>query len=170
MHPTPILHSYIMSQASEVYTRLLLSNHLGFPLWNPAPDDNLVSDYREKGVSIGDVGLITSDGKFDFLFNICLPSDHPVNQQYGVPKDFEVLSQAIQITKDPMHYPLGASFANSSRKNEAVETSVTLEDNPYVIFNIFMACANLKVASAIFLSELVQDLTSSFPLRKELFL
>jgi hypothetical protein len=40
-----------------------------------------------KGVSIGDVGLITPDGAFDYLFNICLPSDDPVNIN-RVPENF----------------------------------------------------------------------------------
>ena len=47
----------------------------------------LPSLYRRRGVSIGDVGIITSSGGFSFLFNICQPHDHPVNL-WGVPDGF----------------------------------------------------------------------------------
>ena len=59
--------------------RLLLPRRLGFPLWMPQPHRNLPSEYRRNGVSIGDVGIVTSGGIFDFLFNICLPSNHCIN-------------------------------------------------------------------------------------------
>jgi hypothetical protein len=45
-------------------------------------------EYQRTGILIGDVGIITSRGTFDFLFNICLPVDHPVNSN-GVPEQFE---------------------------------------------------------------------------------
>jgi hypothetical protein len=119
-----------MSQASEVYARLLLPKRLGFPLWNPAPDDNLVAEYREKGVNIGDVGLITSDGEFDFLFNICVPPDHAINQ-YGVPANFEDVSGSIQVSKNTRHHPPGTNIASNSKEDKAIDTSVAIQDNPY---------------------------------------
>jgi len=39
----------------------------------------LSRSYRRQGVSIGDVGIFTSDGGFDFLFNVCLPAGHSSN-------------------------------------------------------------------------------------------
>ena len=39
----------------------------------------LSRSYQRRGVSIGDVGIFTSDGGFDFLFNVCLPAGHPNN-------------------------------------------------------------------------------------------
>ena len=53
----------------------------GFPLWIPQPDETLPRSYQQQGVSIGDVGIFTPDGGFDFLFNICLPAGHPSNPE-----------------------------------------------------------------------------------------
>ena len=57
---------------------MYLKKH-GFPLWIPQPNMRLSRSYRRQGVSIGDVGIFTSDGGFDFLFNVCLPAGHPNN-------------------------------------------------------------------------------------------
>lgn len=75
---------------SDVYARLLLPKRLGFPLWIPQPHRNLPSEYRRNGVNIGDVGIVTSGGVFDFLFNVCLPSHHRINGG-RVPNDFRPL-------------------------------------------------------------------------------
>jgi len=45
-------------------------------------------EYRQTGVSIGDVCIIDiAHGRFDFLFNIFLDSGHPI-QRGGVPEGF----------------------------------------------------------------------------------
>ncbi|KIM73789.1 hypothetical protein PILCRDRAFT_92868, partial [Piloderma croceum F 1598] len=54
---------------SEAY-RILLLEKLGYPLWYPDLDENLPATYREHGVRIGDVGIITKAGRFDFIFNV----------------------------------------------------------------------------------------------------
>jgi hypothetical protein len=75
---------------AEVYVRHLLPKKCGFPLWVPKPHPNLPEEYRRKGVDIGDVGIVTSNGVFDFLFNICLPANDPINDNL-VPPDFTPL-------------------------------------------------------------------------------
>ena len=49
----------------------------GFPLWIPQPNMTLRRSYQRQGVSIGDVGIFTSDGGFDFLFNVCSSAGDP---------------------------------------------------------------------------------------------
>ncbi|KAF8629748.1 hypothetical protein AX15_003289 [Amanita polypyramis BW_CC] len=68
-----------VTSLAERYSRLMLGSGLGYPLYLPEPDGGLPLQYREVGVRVGDVGRITPDGAFDFLFNICLKADHPAN-------------------------------------------------------------------------------------------
>ncbi len=58
-------------RAHAIYTKLLLRRGHGYPLWIPESDYNLPDAYRDKGVSVGDLGILTDDGGFDFLFNVC---------------------------------------------------------------------------------------------------
>jgi hypothetical protein len=76
------------SVASNLYARRLLSEGHGYPLWIPEPNDFLPPEYQELGTRIGDVGLVTSDGAFDYLFNVCRPASHPINLG-RTPDDFE---------------------------------------------------------------------------------
>ncbi|KAI0370551.1 hypothetical protein BV20DRAFT_1073972 [Pilatotrama ljubarskyi] len=71
-----------MSSLRDVYSKLLFRRGQGYPLWEPEPT-------RAGEVLIGDVGHIYQ-GAFYRLFNATLPADHPVNQPYGVPDEFEV--------------------------------------------------------------------------------
>ncbi len=49
------------------------------PLWTPEPNANLPEVNRSEGIRIGDVGIVTLHGSFDFLFNILYSFDqvHP---------------------------------------------------------------------------------------------
>src|SRR6266481_1420400 len=62
--------------AADIYAKCLLPLKEGYPLYCPElPDRRNVAAYyeayRSQGIGIGDVGIITPDGDFDFLFNIC---------------------------------------------------------------------------------------------------
>ncbi|KAE9404218.1 hypothetical protein BT96DRAFT_916987 [Gymnopus androsaceus JB14] len=72
---------------SEIYARLLLPRKKGYPLWKPKADERLPEEYRRMGVRIGDIGILNDSGGFDYLFNACLPADHPLNAG-RVPHDF----------------------------------------------------------------------------------
>ncbi|THV01829.1 hypothetical protein K435DRAFT_654536, partial [Dendrothele bispora CBS 962.96] len=61
----------------------------GYPLWTPELNGKTPSEYREDGIKVGDVGFITQDGGFEFLFNITLPKGHKIHQEWrGVPENF----------------------------------------------------------------------------------
>ncbi|KAK1224259.1 hypothetical protein PQX77_012837 [Marasmius sp. AFHP31] len=80
-----------MSLDSHIYTRALYSRGHGCALWVPEPNDEMPPNYLSTGTQIGDVGLLGPDGRFDYLFNVCLPEDDPINQYNGVPPGFEPL-------------------------------------------------------------------------------
>ena len=65
--------------SNSIYERHMYLKKRGFPLWIPQSNLRLSCSYRRRGVSIGDVGIFTAGGGFDFLFNICLPAGHPSN-------------------------------------------------------------------------------------------
>ncbi|THU79579.1 hypothetical protein K435DRAFT_768655 [Dendrothele bispora CBS 962.96] len=75
---------------AEVYASLLLLRQHGYPLWKPNPYESLPEIYRVTGTRLGDVGRITQDGHFHFLFNALAPADDPINMK-GVPDYFEPL-------------------------------------------------------------------------------
>ncbi|KAJ7840338.1 hypothetical protein B0H13DRAFT_1649748 [Mycena leptocephala] len=73
---------------SELYSRVLLSKGYGYPLFRPAPCDDLPELSRKTGTQIGDIGVVTDDGSFDPIFNILCASNDRVNR-FGVPPGFE---------------------------------------------------------------------------------
>ncbi|TFK38861.1 hypothetical protein BDQ12DRAFT_735106 [Crucibulum laeve] len=85
-HP-PIATAF--NSSCKIYVDHMLRHRHGFPLWLPQPDLLLPLEYREEGINIGDVGIITPDGGFDFLFNFWLPRTHPV-QPLNLPEDFDL--------------------------------------------------------------------------------
>jgi hypothetical protein len=94
-----------MAPASQVYSRLLLPYAHGVPLWKPEPDSDLPPEYLETGILVGDVGILTPEGGFDYLFNICYPANHPVNNR-GVPEEFIPIERSsLNIPTYPHHNP-----------------------------------------------------------------
>ncbi|KAJ7591463.1 hypothetical protein C8J56DRAFT_935637 [Mycena floridula] len=88
--------------ASQLYARLFLPHRHGYPVWIHEPDLQLSEEYRLVGQRIGDVGIITSDGGFDFLFNICHPRTHPINCRGG-PDNFESIDSLEVREISPFH-------------------------------------------------------------------
>ncbi|KAJ7277550.1 hypothetical protein C8J57DRAFT_1028278, partial [Mycena rebaudengoi] len=72
----------------RLYTHLLLPEGHGYPLFHPQPYDDPPEEARRIGTEIGDVGVVTSDGSFDVIFNICRAADDSINR-FGVPEGFE---------------------------------------------------------------------------------
>lgn len=74
-------------RGGSIFYRSLITMRRGLPIWSPALDHELPISYRRKGISIGDVGLITERGSFGYLFNITLSIEHPDNPR-ELPLDF----------------------------------------------------------------------------------
>ncbi|KAF9001524.1 hypothetical protein BDQ17DRAFT_1244342, partial [Cyathus striatus] len=77
----------------KIYAEKMFPLNYGFPLWFPQPNRYLPLEYRRKGISVGDVGIITHNGSFDFLFNISLPAEHPINPN-DLPDDFVYIPES----------------------------------------------------------------------------
>ncbi|KAK0210016.1 hypothetical protein DFS33DRAFT_250740 [Desarmillaria ectypa] len=110
--------------AHVLYTKLLLSRGHGYPLWIPEPDYSLCSAYVERGICVGDVGIIRDDGGFDFIFNAFLEADDPVHEG-GVPPNFSPLriESRNPVRTIYCQHPRGSSV----RSSHVSVKSVTLE-------------------------------------------
>ena len=118
---------------SDVYARQLLPKQYGYPLFIPEPYDNLPGEYRERGTSIGDVGIIMPNGSFSYVFNVCAPADDPINC-YGVPEGFEQVYLApgdISLLKNMHKRPSDVFSASVRRASVTVEGAI--QENEYVL-------------------------------------
>ncbi|KAE9388140.1 hypothetical protein BT96DRAFT_836725 [Gymnopus androsaceus JB14] len=80
----------------------------GYPLWRPKDHDPRLPDiYKQDGIHIGDVGILDEFGGFDYLFNVCHPADHPLNEG-RVPENFKLLEIDYTDTKEfPQEFKAG---------------------------------------------------------------
>ena len=104
------------SPSHVIYAEHLSTKGRGYPLWLPDPSLNLPPEYRAQGVSVGDVGIIKASGEFDFLFNINLPANHPINSD--CPNDFQPLDPPLR-PRDisvALMFNAGSFLASSSIK------------------------------------------------------
>lgn len=85
-----------MGTVSTVYAEQLLTLGHGFPLWFPEPSEQC------DDVRVGDVGYIW-DRSFIQLFNVMLPSSHPVNKG-GVPRDFKPMQHTPEDIRRRENY------------------------------------------------------------------
>ncbi|THU76443.1 hypothetical protein K435DRAFT_787202 [Dendrothele bispora CBS 962.96] len=93
--------------AQEIYASLLLHHGHGYPLWIPEPNSALPSANYAEGIRIGDVGILTPNGGFDYLFNVFLPEDDDINRWRGVPEGFcplEFRRSLVYVTEN-QHRP-----------------------------------------------------------------
>jgi hypothetical protein len=124
-------HSAGSPAANQTYAQLLLTKKLGYPLWYPDLSINLRDAYMAQGVSIGDVGMITPDGSFDFLFNICSPADDPVNGN-DVPLGFAQVSvQPREKDTFPNMYGPGTVILSTSVEKTSIALQGLSQNNPY---------------------------------------
>lgn len=118
--------------ASQVYARQLLSQKLGYPLFIPEPSANLPAQFRRRGVSIGDVGIIMPNGSFNYVFSVCAAADDPVNY-LGVPQGFQRIGlDPNLILQWPDMHKKGSELMSASMKKEDIDASGGLKENEYV--------------------------------------
>lgn len=68
----------------------------------PTPLGGLPAAYRKKGIRVGDVGMMTAKGAFDFVLNACQhddQSDAGINPAV-VPDGFELLKPLIRTSDE----------------------------------------------------------------------
>ncbi|KAJ6512774.1 hypothetical protein C8R45DRAFT_327059, partial [Mycena sanguinolenta] len=113
---------------SETYCSQLLCEGRGFPLFVPEPQPNLPTEWRTRGVAIGDVGGITQAGSFDFFFNIYLPATDPINA--NVPEDFVPLPPYDPIEVSSLDYGPDTYVCSRTVTRTDIEVDGTFQDLP----------------------------------------
>ncbi|KAJ7067268.1 hypothetical protein C8F01DRAFT_1120809 [Mycena amicta] len=86
------------------YFQALMHQGRGCPIFKPGPQPRLPDEYRKTGISIGDVGRLTPEGEFDFLFNIYRPREHAIHV-HGVPENFEPLQRGVRSDSEAEYDP-----------------------------------------------------------------
>ena len=81
--------------------------------------------YRAQGVRVGDVGIFTENGGFDFLFNICVPRDDPINPR-NLPENFTTISPPVDQTdiRKFAEFSPGSYLASSSVAESRTDESM----------------------------------------------
>ncbi|PBK90432.1 hypothetical protein ARMGADRAFT_934308 [Armillaria gallica] len=100
-------------RAQAIYIPLMLGLGHGFPLWFPDMDSNLPAAYRVAGTRVGDLGYITDDGGFAYLFNVCASANDAINEG-RVPPNFQPLV---------LPYPSVRTWQETHPKPSALTTS-----------------------------------------------
>ena len=113
---------------ARIYLSLMLQHAHGYPLYRPEPKRNLPMAYRRKGIRIGDVGTVSSDGAFNFLFNVNGSIASEVNPAM-LPDDFETLSH-IEVSSDEYLQPRNQLLSDhvEQTKDQSVNHSLLFYD------------------------------------------
>jgi hypothetical protein len=77
----------------------MLTHRAGYPLYIPTPLKGLPESHRENGIRVGDVGVITANGAFHFLFNACQHRSQSDAETDSPIDNFEILKPKI-VTYD----------------------------------------------------------------------
>ncbi|KAF5319360.1 hypothetical protein D9619_008671 [Psilocybe cf. subviscida] len=116
-------------ESPDVYVNCLLTTTRGYPLWIPSPNMSLPTLNRKLGVSIGDVGVLTPEGGFSFLFNIFHDADHPINAAVRLPGAFVPFTPAVTQgdTERFVEWNAGSFLADESiiRVDDGTDRSIT---------------------------------------------
>lgn len=136
-----------MQKNSDIYYRHLAVKGRGSPLWLPAINRRLPVEYRRSGTRIGDVGLLTVSGSFDFLFNILLPADHPIHagrvpdmfSPLDPPLDLEDIEEREQFAEDS--YLASATVEKMQQDGQERSPYVCILPVAVYMFTLYMCTA-----------------------------
>ena len=111
---------------SQTYARSLLPLQHGFGMYKPEgrysrPQEPL----QGKNALLGDVGQMNEDGTFDFLFNIFLPSNHPI-QKKNQHRIFDPISPSLSANEasfKPIYFPPGTVLSSEGIKVSSKSTT-----------------------------------------------
>ncbi|KIM44602.1 hypothetical protein M413DRAFT_442566 [Hebeloma cylindrosporum] len=102
------------SNPDKIFASALFASGHGYALFYPETMLQLDDDFRKtRGITIGDVGVLTPRNQFTFAFNMFLPADHPYNKG-NTPESFLPLSplQESEICTTPDYFPPGYVIAS----------------------------------------------------------
>ena len=106
------------SNADKIFASSLFASGHGYALFYPETMLELDDDFRNtRGISIGDVGVLSPGNQFIFAFNIFLPADHPYNKG-NAPESFVPLDplQDSEICTTTDYFPRGYVIASKGVK------------------------------------------------------
>ena len=94
--------------AAESYPRSMLSLGHGYPILNVVGNRNSSDLHLKRAPSLGDVGLLSSDGDFTFTFNIFTPPNDPIHVN-ETPPGFMPMKYPDQteVSRIPNQFPPG---------------------------------------------------------------
>ncbi|KAJ7919662.1 hypothetical protein B0H13DRAFT_233085, partial [Mycena leptocephala] len=114
---------------SARYSRLLHPKGQGCPLFHPQPFDDLPPTLRQTGTRIGDVGIVTSNGAFDPIFNIL---DRAEDNRSGVPQGFEqVRLRHDAIAEQRLCHLPGSDISSTTIEKRRLGVDVGFENNVF---------------------------------------
>ena len=115
--------------------------------------------YRAQGVRLGDVGIFTENGGFDFLFNVCVPKDDPINPT-KLPENFIPISPPV----DPTHIRKFAEFSPGSYlASSSVAESRTAESSYVLVYSNFLNLLVNVLSGLIFESSASEGAILTMP-------
>ncbi|KAJ7865775.1 hypothetical protein B0H13DRAFT_1636935, partial [Mycena leptocephala] len=133
-----------MSDA-RLYSRLILPKGHGYPLSRPQPFDDLPLDSRRGGIQTGDVGVVTSSGSFDVIFNICCPANDPANR-FGIPKGFEQLNLGPEdVAPQELYHRPGSDVSNAKMSKRRLDVDASVDSNVSVLCFYFQGASRRDV-------------------------
>ncbi|KAL0576014.1 hypothetical protein V5O48_005959 [Marasmius crinis-equi] len=120
--------------APYTYSKVFYPLGRGCALFVPEPNEELSPQYQANGIQIGDVGILRASGSFDFIFNVCRPSNDPINQ-YGVPDGFVQMQWNGSCRRTNNYFRPGEPVLSGGADERALDVggSVSL---PYVLFSV----------------------------------